>query len=245
MTTGVIIDVALVAVFLIALIVGLVKGFNKLFMGFLSTIGGLAIAAALCVVVANKLIEIPQIQQLAQVFAGWFNRPNLQMEISSLEELTTLLSSGLLALLSGRADAIWQKMQGYQVNTLAGYYGHVVLKVFASVLCFIVLIIVVRLILNGICKLLQKLNKFTVFKVINMVLGAAWAVGITYLVVVSVVLTGAELVLAKWFSDLIPVVQSEVADSAVLRLLHSTNIIGQYAAQAFSLPLPDLFPPAG
>lgn len=245
MSTGIIIDVSIVCIFLIALIVGLVKGFNKLFMGFLSEIGGLVVAGALCVVIANKLVEIPAINNLAPAIAGWFDRPNLTTEIASLDELATLLSAGVLSFLSGKAEFIWGKMQAYSVNTIAGYLGHVVLKVIAAALCFIVLLIVVRLILNGICTLLQKLNKYTAFKVINMILGVVWAVAATYLIVVCIVMTGAELVVSNWFSDSIPAIQAAVADSAVLKLLHETNIVGQYISQALSIPLPDLFPVAG
>jgi len=242
MTTGVIVDLVIVGIFLIAIIIGLVKGFNNLFMGFLSELGGLLVAGALCVVVANKLIAIPKIASLASVFAGWFKSANLTMEIESLEALTTLLSTGVLSVLSGKADAIWGKMQQYSVNTLAGYLGNVLLKVFASALCFIVILLVVRLLLNGLRALIQKLNKHTAFKVINMIFGVVWTVTATYLIVVVICLTGAELVVAKWFETSLPSLQAALADSALLKLLHNSNIIGQYISQALGIALPDLFP---
>ena len=245
MSSGVIIDIVLVGIFLIGIIVGLVKGFNKLFMGFLAEVGGLIIAGALCAVVANMLIGIPQIAQLSQTFTGWFSKMEIaNIEITSFEELSTLLSVGTLSFLSGQADAIWAKMQELSVSTLGGYLGHVLLKIFASILCFIVILITVRLILKGICALLQKLNKHTVFKVINMILGAVWATAMTYLIVVGIALTGAELVVAKFFESNIPAIQAFVADSAILKLLHNTNIIGSFVSQALSIPLPDIFPVA-
>ena len=245
MTAGTIIDLAIVGIFLIAIIVGLVKGFNKLFMGFLSEIGGLVVAGFLCVIVASKLIALPQIAQLSSTFAGWFSKMEIaNLEITSLEQLTTLLSAGALSFLSGQAETIWAKMQELSVTTLGGYLGHVLLKIFASVLCFIVILIVVRLVLKGICALFQKLNKHTFFKVFNMIFGAVWAIAVTYLVVVGILLTGAELVVAKFFESNIPAIQAIVADSAVLKLLHDTNVLGSLISQLLSIPLPDLFPVA-
>ena len=242
MNTGIIIDLALVVVFMVALIIGLVKGFNKLFMGFLAELGGLAIAGALCVVIANKLLSVPQIHAFADTIGTWFKKPNLNVEIGSLEELTTLLSTGVLRLLAGRSELLWSKMQLHSTNTLAGLYGHFILKAFTILICFIVVLILVRLVVNLICSLLQKLNKFTAWKIVNMLLGAVWTTVVAYILVVGVLLTGAELAISHWMADSIPVIQSALAESIILKILHNTNIIGQFISQSLAIPLPNLFP---
>ena len=242
MSTGIIIDVCLIAVFLIAVVIGLVKGFNKVFMGFLSEIGGLAVAAALCSVIANKLLAIPQFANLSLTFANIFKAETANVTVTSLEELSALLTSGVWGLLAGKADYIWLKMQTYSTETLAAYGGYVMLKAITIFVCFIVLLLLVRFVLNTICKLFQKLNKHTVFKVLNMILGVVWAFSITYLLVVGVLLTGAEIVISKFMADNIAGIQAAIGDSAILKLLHDTNFIGRLISNSFSIPLPDLFP---
>ena len=244
MNTGTIIDLAIVGVFIVAIVIGLIKGFNKLFMGFLSEIGALFVAGILSVVTTNALVSIPQIAGISNTFAGWFSKLEFaNVAITTQDELVTLLSSSVLSFLEPNATVIWEQMQQFSLTTLAGYAGLLILKAISIILCFVIILIVVRLVLKGIRILFDKLNKLTLFKILNMLMGAVWSVAVTYLIVVVVLLTGAEVVVGKFFETSIPSIQAIVSDSAVLQLLHQSNFIGKYIAQLLSMPLPEIFPP--
>ena len=242
MSAGAIVDLSIVVIFLIALIIGMTKGFNKLFIGFIAEFGGFALACALCVVVADALVAIPTIGSLSNVFTSMFSGEAMTTVITTKEQLETLFSQGVLSILSGNVDFIWEQMQTASITTLGGYLGYLIFKILATIICFIVILLLVRLVFKVVKDLVEKLTKLTAFKVINMILGAVWSLAVTYIIAISLISTGAELVIAGFFEESLPAIQDSLANSSIFRFLHDTNVVGQLIAEMFSMPLPDLFP---
>ena len=97
--------------------------------------------------------------------------------------------------------------------------------------------LIIKLIFFGIGKLLQKLSKLPVLHTLDKIFGGLWSVGITYLIVVSLLLTAIEAVILKWIPNFQETLAAILQDSYVFKFLHNTNVIGSYIAQLLGVDL--------
>src|SRR5699024_5986723 len=95
-------------------------------------------------------------------------------------------------------------------------------------------------VLRGFRALIRKIAEVPFFRVLDRLFGIIWSVAMTYLVIVVLLLTGTEIVIAKWFADFQPTFYQYVEQSVLLSNAHSTNVLGAMIAQFFDVVLPTL-----
>ena len=96
------------------------------------------------------------------------------------------------------------------------------------------------MVLKFIAKQLQKIAQLPVFKPLDRILGAVWAVGITYVVLIGIVLTLAEIVVMKFAPDSTDAMLEFLKSSKLLSAANDTNVIGSLFADLLNVTLPVL-----
>ncbi len=239
---GLYIDIAIGILALIILIVWTKRGFAMSVCLWLRKIGCLAIAIVATIVLSPILTTALSSvsSSFASLIAPLLNKiAGAGTTVSSYEELSTLMSSGALALLSSQADSIWASMESLGQYTISAVYGN---KIFGIIVygatylvTFLLAIYLVRLI-KSIC---TSINKIEFFKLFDKILGCIFSLVATYILLV-LLLTGTEIALAMWMPQYLDKVISIVSSSSILSLVHSTNVIGAIVASMLGVTLPAL-----
>lgn len=234
------VDIGISVIFVIAVLVGAIKGFakqfNKVFCGFLGLIG----AIALTVLIVPALQKAGLINSFSSVATNWFKKESFTTVIASHEELTDVMSSGSLKILSKLSSRIWFSMQTYQMGTLGEYFGDLCARVISGVVIWIALLLLFKLVFWAIRFLLKKLSKLPVLRTLDKIFGALWGLVIA-VVVMFVLITTFEIVIIKWMPNAIDL-QSLVNDSAVYQFLHEINVAGAQLAKMMGIDLAALSP---
>lgn len=236
------VDVAIGAILLLAVIVGIIKGFVKQFTRGLCGFIGLIGSIGLTLLIMPELQKAGMLKGFATTAAGWFTGEEFTVLISSEEDLLAALSSGFLKILSNLSSRIWANMQAYGMATLGEYFGDMCARLITGVLLWIVLLLAIKFIFLGIRKLFEKLATLPVLKTLNRIFGAVWSVAITYVIVVCIITTAAEIVMIKFIPSMQPTLEQLVNETAIFQVLHETNIIGSYIARMFGVDLAALAP---
>ena len=231
------VDIGIGVIALIALIVGIVKGFSKQFTkglcGFIAFVGSIGLT----------LLLMPFIQKagafksFADAATKWFAQDYFTVTITSTEELNQTLSQGFLRILAGLSDRIYGVMQANEMTTLGMYFGDLVARLIVGFILWIILLLLIKLIFLGIRKLLGKLAKLPVLHTLDKIFGGLWSVGITYLIAVCLLLTVIEIAILKLLPDFQPTLAQLAQDSHIFKFLHNTNVIGAYLADLFGVDL--------
>lgn len=231
------VDIGIGAIALIALIVGIVKGFSKQFTkglcGFIAFVGSIG----LTILIMPFIQKADAFKSFAGVAEKWFTQDYFTTTINSLEDLNAALSQGFLRILAGLSDRIYPAMQDNGMTTLGAYFGDMAARLIVGFILWILLLLLIKLIFLGIRKLLVKMAKLPVLHTLDKIFGGIWAVGIAYLIVVCLILTVAEIAVLKWMPDFQPTLAQLVQDSHIFKFLHNTNVIGSYLAQLFGVDL--------
>jgi len=238
---GTYIDIGVIAIFAIALIVGLIKGFNKQITKLLGTFGALLVGLVGAYFLANLVAQLNMFSGVVNTFSGIFSgMAGASTEVTSAEELKTALESGPLLIFSFMVETVWAAMQALNFTTAAMYCGYLMLWIICYIVLFIVLYIIVKLLFKGLRKLFEAINRMVVFKILDKLLGAVWAVAMLYAFLVVIGLTGTEIIITKWVSGSAENLYGFLQSSKVLTFIHNTNYLGKMIAGQFQIELPQL-----
>ena len=225
---GTFIDIGFSVVILIAVIVGLSVGFSRQFSrpiaGLIAIFGGIGLTA----VIFALIQPLGFYAFLEEKAIGLFASDFYLQEADGAESLATILSSGYLRLLATSSDLIWSNMSAMETVTLGAYFGKLLVKVVSQFLIWLVLYLVINYLLLGIKYLMTKISRVVVFKSIDRIFGLVWSLGLTYIVVVSIVMTVGELVLVQFFPNIANIATSYIAETSMVKFLHNTNMVGSF-----------------
>ena len=231
------IDIGFGVIILIAVIVGLSVGFSRQFSrplcGLIAIFGAIALTAVLYGLISN----LGFYNGLVEKATGWFTKDFYTQQVNSVEDLSAALSSGYLRILSGSAEKIWASMSDAGVNTLGAYFGQLIIKVLAQFIIWLVLYLAIKYLLFGIKYLMTKISRVVVFKSIDKIFGLVWSLAITYIIVVGIILTTGEIVLAKFAPEIGDTVVDYISQTHLVKFFHGTNVIGSFISDLLSMSL--------
>lgn len=240
------VDIGIGAILLIAIIIGLIKGFAKQFTKGLCGFIGFVGAVALTVIIIPTLHNSGALNGFAGTAAGWFSGEEFVTTISTQEDLiNTLNSSGFLSILTNEniSGRIWSTMSGAGMSTLGEYFGDVCARLISGVVLWIVLLIIIKFIFLGIRKGFEKLSALPVLRTLDKIFGVLWSVAIAYVVLVVIIITAVEIAAVKWLPENIQeTLRALTETTTVFKTLHSTNVVGAYIARLVGIDLATLSP---
>lgn len=236
------VDIGIGAIFLIAIIVGIIRGFAKQFSSGICGFIGLVGAIGLTLIIMPALHSAGTLNGFASSAAGWFSGEAFTATVASEEELIGVMSGGFLRILTSLSSRIWATMEASGMTTLGEYFGDMCARLITGIVIWIVLLIVIKFIFLGIKKLLEKLAKLPVLRTLDRIFGGLWSLLIAYVVVICFITTALEIVIIKWMPNLQATLADIVENSAVFQVLHDTNIIGSYIARLVGVDLVTLSP---
>lgn len=223
---GTFIDVGFGVIILIAVIVGLSVGFSRQFsrplVGLIAIFGAIGLTAVIYALISPLGFYIG----LEEKAIGLFSADFYLEEASDAESLSLILSGGYLRLLCTTSELIWSNMVAMDTVTLGTYFGKLLVKVAAQFLIWLVLYLAIKYLLFGIKYLMTKISRVVVFKSIDKIFGLVWSLGLTYIVVISIILTVGELVLVQFFPDIADIAADYIAQTGMVKFLHNTNMVG-------------------
>ena len=236
------VDIVIGAIFIIAIIVGIIRGFAKQFLSGICWLIGLIGSIALTLLIMPAIQSAGLLNGFASSAAGWFSGEAFTTAIASEEELVNVMSGGFLRILTSLSSRIWNAMETNGMTTLGVYFGDMCARLITGIVIWIVLLLIFKLIFFGIRKLLEKLTKLPVLRTLDRIFGGIWSLLIAYIVVISIIATAAEIVIIKWIPNFQATLQDLVTNSTVFQVLHDTNIIGSYIARLVGVDLATLSP---
>ena len=234
---GTLVDVGFGVIILIAIIVGLAAGFSKQFSKFLCGVVAIFGAIALTTVLYGLITRIGFYGSLEDKAIGLFGAEFYSQQASDPDSLATILASGYLRILVSSAEKIWVRMSEMGVNTLGAYFGKLLIKIAAQFLIWLVLYLAIKYLLFGIKYLMGKISRVVVFKSIDRIFGIVWSGVLTYIIVVSIILTAGELVLGKFVPNVASTVSDIISQTSLAKFFHSTNVIGSFISDILGWPL--------
>lgn len=243
---GTYIDIAIVAIFCVAFIVGVAKGFLKQLSGFLCGFIAFVGAVALTVVIMEPLAKTDFFLNFATTASGWFQGEHFIAEIHSLEELNTVLSTaGGWRILAFMSETIFTDMTELGIITLGGFFGRIAASLITDFVIWLVLYIALKFLFKGIKALLLKIAHLPVIKSIDKIFGALWAVIAAYIVLIVFCMTGVEVVVLKFLTTeedtaMWDTITTYVQSSQILTFLHNSNVVGSFIAESFQITIPTL-----
>lgn len=240
------VDIAIAAIFVISLIIGVIKGFVKQFTSGFCGLIGLIGSIGLTLIIVPALASSGTLNGFANTAAGWFSGEPFVAPIASHDDLiSTLSSSGFLSILTTESISgrIWATMSQSQMDTLGAYFGSICARLIVGIIVWIVLLLIFKLIFFFIKKGLTKLASLPVLRTLDRIFGAIWSLLITYVIIVVFIVTAVEIIAVKWLpGDILETVRGIVNNSTVLQILHDTNVIGAYLARLLNVDLATLAP---
>ena len=227
---GTFIDIGFAVIILIAVCVGLAEGFSRQFSrplcGLIAIFGAIGLTAFLYPLVAQFGFYGGLEEKATAIFTADF----YTQQASDADSLAAILSGGYLRILSNLSEMIWGNMQAMGVTTLGTYFGKLLIKVAAEFLIWLVLYLAIKYLLFGIKYLMTKIARVVVFKSIDRIFGLVWSLAVTYIIVISIVLTTGELVLGKFLPDLATTAADYISQTSLAYFFHSSNVVGSFIA---------------
>lgn len=240
------VDIGIAAILVIALIVGIIKGFTKQFVGGFCWLIGIIGSIGLTLFIVPALVNNGILNGFIGTAAGWFTGEEFVAPISSYDELlATLSSSGFLSVLKNEniSQRIWATMVQFEMTTLGTYFGSVCVKLIVGLGVWIVLLLIFKLIFWGVKKGLEKLAKLPVLRTLDKIFGAIWSLAIAYVIIVVFISTAVEVVVVKWCpAETQEALRNILSNSVIYQVLHETNVIGAYIARLLNVDLATLAP---
>ena len=234
---GTFIDIGIGVVILIAVIIGLAEGFSHQFSrplcGLIAIFGAIGLAAFLYTIIS----PLDFYTALEAKATGWFTADFYTRQATDADSLAAILSDSYLRILSSSSGMIWAKMDAAGVTTLGEYFGGLIIKVATLFLMWLVLYLLIKYLLFGIKYLMTKIARVVVFKSIDKIFGLVWALALTYIVVISIVLTVGELVLGQFLPEMGNTVANFISKTTVVKFFHNTNVIGSFLSNLLGWPL--------
>ena len=227
---GTFIDIGFGVIILIAVIVGLSAGFSKQFsrplVGLIAIFGAIGLTAVIYALIQPLSFYAGLEDKAIALFTADF----YQQEATDAASLSEILSSGYLRLLATSSELIWGHMVAMETVTLGAYFGKLLIKVSAQFLIWLVLYLAIKYLLFGMRYLMTKISRVVVFKSIDKIFGLVWSLGLTYIVVVSVIMTIGELVVVQFFPNVASIATDYMSQTSMVKFLHNTNMIGSFVS---------------
>lgn len=234
---GTFIDVGFGVIILIAVIVGLAVGFSRQFsrpmVGLIAIFGGIGLTVVIYTLISN----LGFYATLEDKAIGLFGASFYSEEATDAASLATILESGYLRILVSSAEGLWGRMMEAGVTTLGAYFGKLLVKVVSEFLIWTVLYLAIKYLLFGIKYLMTKISRVVVFKSVDRIFGLAWSMILTYIVVISIVLTTGELILNQFLPNIADTVAQYVSETGLVKFLHNTNVVGSFVSDLLHWPL--------
>ncbi len=235
-------DIGLLVIGLIAVIIGLSKGFAKMFTTFLRILLALAGSIALTVVLMKVVRTWDAFDSVRPFVSSWFGKSSMHTPVASEEELGTLLASGgFLKIFSGLSGKIFVAMGKIGADTLGGYFGHLIASAIVGIIIWIICYLLCKLALRLLKKLLDLIAKTPVVRSIDKILGLTWSITLFYLIVVGVLYSMFVIVCVKvpQLASLSDKVSELVSNSTIFHYVHETNFIGDFIGGLFKVKMAD------
>lgn len=236
------IDIGIGVILVVAAVIGILRGFHKQFTkglcNFIAFFAAIAVTALLLPVFRG--MEFYQGFQASA--AGWFTDEVFTAQIASVEDLQAAIENSAVAILSGVSEQLFGAMQLAEVDTLGRFFGNAIINVIGAFVLWLAFYLIIKFALFGLRSLLTKAASLPVLKTIDRIFGFIWAEVITYLFVVSLLLTVGEIVVVTFVGDWIEPVRDAIANSQMLNVAHNINIIGSAVAKILGIDLTILTP---
>lgn len=238
----IIIDGLLGIAILVAIIVGLARGFCRQFsrplVGLFAIIGG----AALTTLIYPLITSTGILNGFMQTAAGWFKPEFYRTTIDSVETLQATIADNYMRILSSSAESLYARMGAVLADTgLEMTIGNFLGVSFVNLICqfgmWVVFYIAIKYLLFGIRFLLKKITLVVVFKSIDKIFGLVWSLMWTYIIVVTITLTTGEIVLTRFLPDFAVKFADFVNQTTLLKLCHNSNVLGSYIAEMLGMSL--------
>ena len=235
MSIGIIVDILLGLAFLVALIVGLARGFCRQFsrplVGLIAIIGGISLVA----IIYPLIVDTGVLNGFMAKASSWFTKDFYTTQIDSVDTLQTTISDNYLRILSGHAEQFYGRMEGMLAGTdfemtIGNFFGVVFVNVVCEFGMWVIFYIAIKYLIFGVKFLLEKITLVVVFKSIDKIFGLVWSLAWTYIIVVGILLTTGELVINQFFPDLATNVADVISNSSILNFFHGTNVLGSFIA---------------
>ena len=234
---GTFIDIGFGVIILIAFFVGIGEGFSRQFSkpmcGLIAIFGALGLTA----LIYGLVSQLGFYGGLEEKAMGLFTAEFYSQQASDPDSLAAILEGGYLRILVSSAEKLWTKMVEMHTTTLGAFFGKLLIKVAAQFIIWLVLYLAIKYLLFGIKYLMTKIARVVVFKSIDRIFGLVWSLVITYIIIVGIILTTGELVTAKFFADIADKASGYIAQTSIVKFLHSTNVIGSFIADILRWPL--------
>ena len=240
MSLGVIINIAIGAVIAIAALIGVLAGFTRQFSKPLVGIVGILGSVALVMLLYPLIFNTGILDGFVTKATGWFTADFYSRPIYDVESFQAAISDNYLRIFSGSAERLLVRMQtllGTEEVTIGAFFGRAIVNVIIEFAMWLIFYLIIKYFLFGVKYLLGKITQVVVFKTIDRILGLAWALLWTYLILVAIVLTAGEIVVAQFAPDFEAKLAEWITSASLLRLAHDTNVIGSFIANIIGVRL--------
>lgn len=231
------IDIGIGVIILIAAIAGIIRGFHKQFTKGVCSFVAFFAAIAVTALLLPVLRGLDFYSGLQGTATGWFTANFFTTQVNSADELRATLEGSALSILSGISDQVFESMQIAQVDTLGRFFGNAIVNVVAAFILWLAFYLIIKFALFGIRALLTKAAALPVLKSIDKIFGFIWSEALTYLFVVSLLLTVVEIVVVQFLGDFVEPLKDVIANSKLLNVAHNINVIGSAIAKVFGIDL--------
>ena len=242
MTLGVIINIGIGLIIAIAAIVGLAVGFCRQFskplVGILAILGAIILTMILYPIIFGTGIFNGFVDKVS----GWFTEEFYSRPVTDVESFQAAISDNYLRIFSGSADWVFAQMQntlnGTEMQwTIGNFFARAIVNAILEFSMWLILYLIIKYFLYGVKYLLSKITQVVVFKSIDRILGLAWSLIWTYIIVVGVILTAGELIIVQFFPDFAPTVAEWINGATLLKFFHDTNWLGSFISNILTMPL--------
>ncbi|MCH5152756.1 MAG: hypothetical protein J1F68_02185 [Clostridiales bacterium] len=241
MTLGVIINLGIGLVIAIAAIVGLAVGFCRQFskplVGIVAILGAIILVMIIYPIIFNTGI----LNGFVDKATGWFSDEFYSRPVTDIDSFQEAIADNYLRIFSGSAERILARMEttleGAEVMTFGAFFGRTIVNVVMEFSMWLVFYLIIKYFLFGVKYLLCKITQVVVFKSIDRILGIAWSLVWTYLIVVGIILTVGEIVVVQFFPGIEPTFAEWIRSASLLKLAHDTNVLGSFFSTLLAMPL--------
>lgn len=233
-----VLDFVLIGIVLVAVIIGVKKGFAKMISRFLCIVVALGGSIAVTFILLTFVKQLSLFDGFVGVTTGWFSQFFMTTSVSSAEELKTLLSGegvGFFSVLAGLSAKLFDGMSALGVSTLGEYLGRVVATAIFAFVIWLVCYLAIKYVVLGIRKLLRWLAGIPVIRSIDKIFGMIFSVAVWYVVVIGVLYSAFVIICAKFVPSLGSTMLSLVNGSTVFTYVHHTNVIGELLCNLFNV----------
>lgn len=233
-----VLDFVLIGIALVAVIIGLKKGFAKMISRFLCIVVALGGSVAATFMLLTFIKNLPLFNSFVSITTGWFGQFFMTTSVASAGELEALLSGdgvGFFSVLAGLSAKLFDGMMASGVSTLGEYLGIVVATAIFAFAIWLVCYVAIKYVVLGVRKFLLWLAKIPVIRSLDKIFGMIFSVAVWYIAVVGVLYSAFVIVCAKFAPSLGSAALSLVNSSTVFTYVHHTNIIGELLCGLFNV----------